>query len=103
MRFRSGMRVAGWLLVGVGIGIAGYYAFAYYEYRADAMGIAALRALRALPDSRVAGMPLTQEVINEHYRQVFIEHLLSATVGLVVLAIGALLVARTRETGWNDE
>lgn len=95
--------IAGWLLIGMGLGIAGYYAFSYYDYRANAMGEAAVRALRGLPDSRVAGMPLTQEVINEHYREVFIEHVLHATVGIVLLAVGVLLVMRTREPGPSDE
>jgi len=100
---RALARTSGWLLVGVGLGIAGYFAYAYYDYRANAMGDAAARALSGLPDSRVAGMPLTQEILNQHYREVFVEHVMYATVGIVVLAFGALLIVRTGEPGKPDE
>lgn len=87
-------RIAGLLLVGLGLGVFGYFAWSYWDYRMNAMGEATLRALLAKPDSRIAGMPFTQEVLNEHFREVFFEHLLRGLVGIVIAVIGWFLLAR---------
>lgn len=90
------LRVAGFVLIGLGLGVFGYFAWSYWDYRMNAMGEAAMRALLAKPDPRIAGMPFTQEVLNEHFREVFFDHLLRGLVGVVLGGIGWVLVARGR-------